>query len=82
MSHKCFRVQRLGLDVLICGAISRPFLRRLKDIGIEIIQGISGHPEAILEAYLQGNIYDSRFLMPGFKVEGREKAKRKIKKEV
>ena len=67
LSRRCFRIQGLGVDTIICGAISRPFLRSLKASGVHIIQGISGHPEDVLEAYLQGNLYDPRFLMPGFK---------------
>ena len=66
LPHRCFRIHGLGLDVLICGAISRPFLRRLISLGINIIHGISGHPEDVLDAYLQGILHDSRFLMPGF----------------
>jgi predicted Fe-Mo cluster-binding NifX family protein len=66
VTDRCFRIQGLGLDTLICGAISRPFCRSLMASGIKIIQGISGHPEEVLNAYLQGNLMDSRFLMPGF----------------
>ena len=63
---RCFRIQGLGVDLLICGALSRPFLRRLTATGIHIIPGISGHPEDVLKAYFQGDLSDSRFLMPGF----------------
>ena len=66
VTDRCFRIQGLGLDTLICGAISRPFCRGLMASGIKIIQGISGHPEDVLDAYLHGNLLDSRFLMPGF----------------
>ncbi|MDY7038856.1 MAG: NifB/NifX family molybdenum-iron cluster-binding protein [Thermodesulfobacteriota bacterium] len=64
---RCFRIQGLGVDILICSAISRPFLRRLMASGIKIIPGISGHPEDVLEAYLKGTLSNSRFLMPGCK---------------
>lgn len=70
LPSRCFRIQRLGLDVLICGAISLPFLRRLMSLGIHIIHGISGHPEDVLVAYLQGILNDVRFLMPGFTGNG------------
>ncbi|MFC1821427.1 NifB/NifX family molybdenum-iron cluster-binding protein [Thermodesulfobacteriota bacterium] len=63
---RCFRIKGLGVDLLICGALSRPFLRRLMASGIHIIPGISGHPEDILDAYFQGDLSDSKFLMPGF----------------
>jgi len=63
---RCFRIKGLGVDLLLCGALSRPFLRRLTASGIHIIPGISGHPEDVLVAYFQGDLSDSRFLMPGF----------------
>ncbi|MBC8463889.1 MAG: NifB/NifX family molybdenum-iron cluster-binding protein [Deltaproteobacteria bacterium] len=65
--HRCFRIQGLGVDILICGAVSRRLLEKLMALGMQIIPGISGHPEVVLKAYLQGNIDDARFLMPGFK---------------
>ena len=67
LNRRCVRIQGLGVDILICGAISQPFLTWLTASGIDIIPGISGHPEDVLEAYLEGNLSDSRFLMPGFK---------------
>ena len=67
VNRRCVRIQGLGVNTLICGAISQPFLRWLTASGIDIIPGISGHPEDVLEAYLEGNLSDSRFLMPGFK---------------
>ncbi len=72
IAHRCFRIQGLGVDMLICGAISRPFLEKLMASGIRIIPGISGHPEDVLLAYLQGNIYDAKFMMPGVKRDGLE----------
>ncbi len=65
LSRRCFRIQGLGIDMLICGAISRPYLRMLIGSGIQIISEISGHAEEVLEAYLQGALSHPRFLMPG-----------------
>lgn len=67
LNRRCVRIQGLGVDTLICGAISQPFFRWLTASGIDIIPGISGHPEDVLEAYLEGTLSDPRFLMPGFK---------------
>ncbi len=67
IAHRCFRIQGLGVDILICGAVSRRLLEKLMALGMQIIPGISGHPEEVLKAYLQGNIDDAKFLMPGFK---------------
>ena len=69
LSRKCLRIQRLGIDVLICGAISRTFSRTLMGSGVNIIPGISGPAEDVLQASLDGTLSQSRFLMPGCRGE-------------
>ena len=65
LTRKCHRIRNLDVDILICGAVSHPFLQILRASGLDVIQEISGQAEEVLEAYLQGNIFHSRFLMPG-----------------
>ena len=65
MSRRCLRIQDLCVDTLICGAVTRHFSEMLKASGIELIQGISGQPEAVLNAYLDGTLAHSKYLMPG-----------------
>jgi len=79
--RRCFRIQNLGVDILICGAISRPYFRRLMATGINIITGISGHPEEVLEAFLQGTLYQQRFSMPGCGGDGPKKGIKHTKLE-
>lgn len=55
----------LKVDILICGALSRPFAAMTVHSGIELIPFISGSIEDILEAYMSGKLGDQRFLMPG-----------------
>ena len=69
LSRRCVRIRRLGVDTLICGAISRGFSKILEASGIHVVPGISGHPEDVLNAYLRGNLSHSRYLMPGFKTK-------------
>lgn len=64
LAQRCRRIQRLEPDILICGAISRPFLRMLKASGIDVIQEISGPANEVIEAYLKGELFDSKFMMP------------------
>lgn len=66
LSHRCVRIRRLGIHTLICSAVSTSFSRMLQASGIDLIPGISGHPEAVLDAYLHGNLHHSKFSMPGF----------------
>jgi len=75
LARKCQHIRTLDLDLLICGAVSHPFLHMLLASGLEVIQQISGKAEEVLEAYLKGNIYNTRFLMPGCKRYRRKHAK-------
>lgn len=67
ITRKCQRIRRLELDTLICGAVSQPFLQMLLSSGLDVIQEISGPAEDVLKAYLEGKIFQPRFLMPGCK---------------
>ena len=67
ISRRCFRISRLNIDVLICGAVSRTFSDMLAVSGIQIIPGIAGPVEEILGAYFKGALNQSKFLMPGCK---------------
>ena len=67
--RRCLRIKGLGIDTLICGAVSRSFLRLLMASGIQIIYGVSGNHEDVLAAYFDGTLDHSGFLMPGFKTK-------------
>ena len=61
LPRTCFRIQGMDVDTLICGAISRHFARMLKGSGINVIPEISGQAEEVLEAYLQGELFNPKF---------------------
>jgi len=63
--RRCLRIRNFNIDTLICGAVSRPFVCILLASGVDVIQEISGRAEEVLKAYLHGNLFCSRFLMPG-----------------
>ncbi len=65
LTGKCSRINALGIDKLICGAVSRPFQVMLTASGVDLIPWISGDSEAVLAAYRNGRLNDPRFLMPG-----------------
>lgn len=71
LSWKCHRIESLAPDVIICGAISQFFLNILRASDMKVIEHISGRTEEVLDAYLKGNIMNSRFLMPGCKRQRR-----------
>jgi predicted Fe-Mo cluster-binding NifX family protein len=64
-ANRCYRIQALGVDILICGAISRAFSKMLSASGVNVISWISGDAEEVFEAYIEGKLNGSKYLMPG-----------------
>ena len=65
LPSKTMRLTGLGVDTLICGAISRPLAYMITTAGIKLIPWISGQVEDVLQAFLRGNLFDTQFMMPG-----------------
>ncbi len=59
------QVADLGVQVLICGAISWPLELALSGAGVEVIPQTCGEVEQILEAFVAGQLGRNAFLMPG-----------------
>ena len=59
------RVAQLGVNVLICGAISRPLHALLSAAGVEVIPQTCGEVEEVLGAFVEGRLIGDAFVMPG-----------------
>jgi len=59
------QVVKLGVDVLICGAISAPLEAMLVSAGVRVIPHTCGTVEEIIQAFASGRLTDETFLMPG-----------------
>jgi len=68
---KVGHLKALGVDVLLCGAVSRPVAVMVEAAGIELLSWVAGPVEDVLNAYLQGRLSSGQFLMPGCKRRGR-----------
>jgi len=60
----------LGVDVLICGAISRPLEQLLLAAGIKVVSQTCGSVDEVLGAYRSGLFTGESFLMPGCRRRG------------
>jgi predicted Fe-Mo cluster-binding NifX family protein len=58
-------VAGLGVEVLICGAVSRAFETALTSAGIRVLAFICGDLEAVIGGFLQDRLMENRFFMPG-----------------
>ena len=59
------KLTELGVNVLLCGAISNPLAMMLSASGIEVVPFLTGEIEETLGSYLAGKFPDEKFLMPG-----------------
>ncbi len=59
------RMAALGVDTLICGAVSRPLEMALLHSGIEVMSQICGDVDQVIDAYMNGRLWQEPFVMPG-----------------
>ena len=68
--QKTLRLVELGIGTLVCGAISRPMHELVSAYGIEVIAFVAGDLREVIQAWLQGNVERSAFVMPGCRGRG------------
>jgi len=65
MLEKTKRLQQLGINVLICGAVSEQLKSFLDMYEINVTSFISGNVEKIIELWVIGKFDEADFAMPG-----------------
>jgi len=60
------RLAELGVGTLLCGGISEPTATLLEHHGVNVVAGLAGDPDAVLEAFFAGRLPDPAFSMPGW----------------
>ncbi len=65
MAARAERLRELGVNVLVCGAISNPLAKMVSGLGITLIPWKCGIIEEVLVAYFSGTLEDPRFSLPG-----------------
>jgi predicted Fe-Mo cluster-binding NifX family protein len=55
----------LGVEILICGAISQELRQLLEGQGIRVVAEIAGDIELVLAAFQLGQLNSPQFIMPG-----------------
>ena len=67
--RRAAKLVELGVEVLICGAISRPMASMVASYGVRVLPFVSGDAEDVFSAYLSGKLgeaaFPPRFRMPG-----------------
>jgi predicted Fe-Mo cluster-binding NifX family protein len=84
--HKLRLLSDLGVQTLICGAISRELAQMLGDRGITTLSFVTGAVDDVLAAHLAGGLPNYRFSMPGCRCRcerrrGRGRGREKVESE-
>jgi hypothetical protein len=58
-------IKKLGVLVVICGAVSGALYNLLKESNIDLVCGITGDIEEVIDAYRNRTLTHARFRMPG-----------------
>jgi predicted Fe-Mo cluster-binding NifX family protein len=60
------RLRELGIDVLICGAVSQPLACASTTCGIRLLPYVTGEINDVLDAYRTGQLSLPQFALPGW----------------
>jgi predicted Fe-Mo cluster-binding NifX family protein len=65
LSDRIDQLRANGVEILLCGAISRPLLNLLLAAGVEVHPFLAGECETLLQAWRERRLEEPRFRMPG-----------------
>jgi len=66
-----------GVSILLCGAVSRAMQSMLEGSGIHLVSCLRGKTDMIIEAYLEGRLYEECFRLPGASMTESQRRNRK-----
>lgn len=64
-ANRATQIKDQGIDVLICGAISRPLQAAITSLGIAVYPFVRGPVEEIIAAHQNGQLSSEIFALPG-----------------
>ncbi len=74
--QKSLSLKELGINIVVCGAISRPMQAMVSAYGVRVIPYIAGEIEEVKKAWLENSLESGKFAMPGFCGRGRRRRRR------
>ncbi len=63
----------LGVELLLCGAVSRSVAERAASLGVRLVAFLAGDAEAVIRAHLDGQLPSAAFAMPGCRARRRRR---------
>ncbi len=62
---RILKIKKVNPEVVLCGAISKPYFLALTSLNIEVIPFIAGDVDEVINAYIAGKVEGRDFIMPG-----------------
>lgn len=75
--RKALFLAELGINILVCGAISKQMYSLVAAYGIDIIPFVAGELSDVIKACLSGDLKHERFSMPGCCARGKQRSGRR-----
>jgi predicted Fe-Mo cluster-binding NifX family protein len=66
LPHRVHRLSDLGVDIIVCGAVSRQMANMLTGLGITVYPCMRGEVDNVLASLLRTGSPDPSFFMPGY----------------
>ena len=66
LPQRAGQLKSLGVDVLVCGAISQALANMVTASGIQVLPYVTGRVDDVLQGYLTGQLVQPQFTMPGY----------------
>jgi predicted Fe-Mo cluster-binding NifX family protein len=63
--RRASRLAALGVETLVCGAISRATREAVVSLGVRVVSFVSGDRDEVVRAWLEGDLERPAFTMPG-----------------
>ncbi len=74
-SERALWLKELGVDILVCGAISQELAAMVLSAGIQVLPFVTGNVDDVLHAYTSGELSKPEFRMPDCRLGGRDEAR-------
>jgi len=68
--QRTLQLADLGVETLVCGAISKPMQSMITAYGIRIVPFVAGELSQVMQGWLEGRLENETFVMPGCRGRG------------
>lgn len=69
-AQRCMQLVELGVNALVCGAISKSLQNMISAYGVQVIPFVAGELQQVLQGWQENRLETEDFRMPGCRCSG------------